>query len=266
MNQIITIRASSLGELFDCPARWSAKHILGMKMPSSGAATLGTAVHAGTAAFDESRLPGASAISIDDAAGAVVDAIYKPEQDVDWGDDKPQDAEKIALALHTKYCSEVAPTQQYAGVEIKCERLEITDLGIALTGTTDRIRKTDDGFAISDIKTGKTAVSADGTVKTAGHAFQMGVYELLAEHASGYPITGAAQIIGLSTGKTTAAQRAGTGEIIGAREALLGDGEDVGVLQHASKIIHSGDFFGNPRSQLCGEKYCPAYSTCRFRK
>lgn len=262
----VTIRASSLGELFDCPMRWASKYIYGKTMPSSGAATLGTAVHAGTAAFDESRLPGGNAISIDDAAGAVVDTIYRPKQDVDWGDDKPQDAEKIALALHAKYCAEVAPAQQYTGVEIRCERLEITDLGLALTGTTDRIRKTDDGYAISDIKTGKTAVSANGTVKTAGHAFQMGVYELLAEHASGIPITGSAQIIGLSTGKTAAAQRAGTGEIIGARDALLGTGDDMGVLQHASKIIHSGDFFGNPRSQLCGEKYCPNYQNCSFRK
>jgi len=35
---IIPIRASSLAELFDCPARWEAKNLLGMRMPSSGAA------------------------------------------------------------------------------------------------------------------------------------------------------------------------------------------------------------------------------------
>jgi hypothetical protein len=266
MNNIITIRASSLSEIFDCPARWQAKYLLGMTMPSSGAATLGTAVHAGTACFVKTRWPGVNANSINDSAGAVVDAIYKPEQDVDWGEDKPQDAEKIALALHARYCTEIAPTQEYLGVEIKCERLEITDLGIALTGTTDRIRKTATGNGIADLKTGKTAVSADGSVKTSGHAFQLGVYELLAEHASGIPITAPAQIIGLSTGKTAAAQRAGTGEIIGARETLLGGSDDMGVLQHASKIIHSGDFFGNPRSQLCGERYCPNYKLCRFRK
>lgn len=263
---IIPIRASSLSDLFDCPARWCAKHIEGRDMPSSGAATLGTAVHAGTALFDESRLPGGSPITADDAAGAVVDAIYKPEQDVDWADDKPQDAEKIALALHARYCAEIAPTQEYAGVEIKCERLEITDLGIALTGTTDRIRKTDDGYGIADLKTGKTAVSADGSVKTSGHAFQMGVYELLAEHASGIPITGSAQIIGMSTGKTAAAQRVGMGEIVGARDILLGDEDTPGVLHTASQIIHSGNFYGNPRSQLCGVKYCPNYGACRFRK
>ncbi|HWK72210.1 MAG TPA: PD-(D/E)XK nuclease family protein [Burkholderiaceae bacterium] len=267
MNRpIITIRASSLGELFDCPARWAAKHIEGRFLPSSGAAQLGTAVHAGTALFDASRLPGESPVTVDDAAGVVVDAIHKPEFEVDWAEDKPQDAERIALALHTKYCKEVAPTQDYAAVEIACEKLEISDLGIALTGTTDRVRRTDDGFGISDIKTGKTAVSADGTVKTAGHAFQMGVYELLAEFASGLPITCPAQIIGLNTGKTAAAQRAGLGEIEGTREVLLGDGDTPGVLENASRLIHSGAFYGNPRSMLCNPKYCPNFQTCKFRK
>ena len=266
ISTIVSIRASSLGELFDCPARWASKHIHGMNMPSSGAAQLGTAVHAGTAAFDASRLPGGTAISADDAAAVLVDTIYKPECEVDWADDKPQDAERIALALHAKYCSEIAPTQNYAAVEIACERLEIADLGIALTGTTDRVRNTADGYAISDIKTGKTAVSADGTVKTAGHAFQLGVYELLAEFSSGLPITGPAQIIGLNTGKTPAAQRSGLGQVVGARDTLLGDGETPGVLEEASRLIHSGSFYGNPRSMLCSEKYCPNFRVCKFRR
>lgn len=235
-------------------------------MPSSGAAQLGTAVHAGTALFDSSRLPGGSPLTADDAAGAVVDAIYKPEREVDWDEDRPQDAERIAIALHAKYCSEIAPTQNYAAVEIKCDRLEITDLGIALTGTTDRVRHTEDGYAISDIKTGKTAVSADGTVKTSGHAYQLGVYELLAEHSSGLSITGPAQIIGLNTGKTPAAQRSGIGSVISARDVLLGDAEIPGVLENASKLIHSGVFYGNPRSMLCSEKYCPNFAICKYRK
>lgn len=262
----VSIRASSLSELFDCPARWAAKHIDGLHMPSSGAAQLGTAVHAGTAVFDTSRLPGGTPVTADDAAGAVVDAIYKPEHEVDWEEDKPQDAERIALALHSKYCSEIAPTQTYAAVEIECERLELSDLGIALTGTTDRVRKTENGFGIADLKTGKTAVAADGTVKTAGHAFQLGVYELLAQASSGVAITEPAQVIGLSTGKTPAAQRAGIGLVSGAREVLLGDGERPGVLEHAARLIHSGDFFGNPRSMLCSAKFCPAHAICRFRK
>jgi hypothetical protein len=132
-----------------------------------------------------------------------VDAIHKPNEDAAFDDDGPPDAlEKIALSLHSKYCKEIAPTQGYIGVELKCERLEITDLGIALQGTTDRVRLSDIGHGITDLKTGKAAVSVDGTVATKGAAYQLGVYELLAEAASAIPITDDAQIVGLNTAKT----------------------------------------------------------------
>lgn len=263
---MVTIRASSLAELFDCPARWEAKHILGMKNPASGAARLGTAIHASTALYDESRLPGGNQLTVDDCAGALVDAIHKPDEDVDWEDANPRDAEKIGLALHVRYCGEIAPRQDYVGVEITCEKLEIPDLGIALTGTTDRIRRLPDGsIGIADLKSGARSVGADGNAVTAGHGPQMGVYELLAETAVGQAITAPAQIIGLNTGKTPASQRVGTGEILNARAVLVGDEDSPGLLEHASRIIHSGSFFGNGKSVLCSARYCPRFNTCRFR-
>lgn len=270
MNTIITIRASSLAELFDCPARWEAKHLLGMRLPSSGAARLGTAVHAGTALFDQSRLDG-HPLTAEEAAGALVDTLHGKDDaegngEVDWGDTDPRSAEKIGLALHARYCADIAPHQDYTGVEVSCERLEITDLGIALTGTTDRIRMLPDGqLGIADLKTGGRAVGSDGAAVTQGHGPQMGVYELIAEFAVGQPLTAPAQIIGLQTGKTASAQRVGTGEIHGARDALLGDEERPGLLQHASRLIHSGSFYGNPKSVLCSARYCPAHATCKFK-
>ena len=264
-DRIITIRASSLGRLFDCPASWAATHIEGKRTPSNGKAMLGKAVHASTAVFDQSKIDGVG-ITIDEAAAAAVDTIHRPDEDVVWDEEAPQDVERIALSLHIKYCQNISPIQIYRGVEVKCDRLEITDLGIALTGTTDRIRETDEGFSICDIKTGKAAVGSDGVAKTAGHSYQMGVYELLAEQASGLQITGAAQIIGMNTAKTPASQRVGTGEILGARDVLLGDGETPGILEHASRIIHSGSFYPNPKSMMCGEKYCPCFATCKARK
>lgn len=260
--KIIQIRASSLGRLFDCPASWAATHIDGKRTPSNGKAMLGKAVHASTAVYDQSTIDG-SGITIDEAAAAAVDTIHNPDEDVVWEDDSPVEAERIAIALHSKYCEIIAPKQNYTAVEIRCESLEITDLGIALTGTTDRVRETDEGLAICDLKTGKAAVGSDGKVKTAGHAFQMGVYELLAENAGGIAITAPAQIIGMNTAKTAAAQRVGTGEIIGARELLLGDESAPGVLEYASKILHTGMFFPNPRSMMCGERYCPIWKECK---
>ena len=262
---IITIRASSLPELFDCPARWEAKHIKRLRLPSSGNAMLGRAVHAGTAAFDEAALQG-NPITADDAAGVVADTIHRPDEEVDWGEDRPQEAESIGIALTGMYCRTIAPAMNYVAVEATCERLEITDIGIALTGTTDRVVEAPQGHFIADIKTGKTAVAADGTVKTQGHAAQMAVYELLAEHSTGLPMNAPAQVIGLQVAKTDKGRRTGIGTIEGGRDLLLGDEDSPGLLEHAAAMLKRGLFPGNPRSMMCNKKYCPAHPRCKWRK
>lgn len=261
---VITIRASSLPELFDCPARWEAKYIRKLRLPSSGVAQLGTAVHAGTAAYDIAVLQG-NPIKPDEAAGVLVDAIHRPECDIVWNDFTPQTAEKVGISLLKRYCREIAPTQHYLGVEVKCERLEISDLGIALTGSTDRVREEDFALGITDIKTGATAVKADGTVNKGAHIGQLGVYELLTAHALHRPVTAPAQVIGMQTGKTAHAQRVATAPVENASAALIGSDDSPGYLVMASRLIRSGLFYGNPRSQLCSAKYCPAYGICRFR-
>jgi len=264
---IVTVRASALGDFLDCPARAEAKHLLGKRTPMGGGALLGKAFHAATAVFDQSTLTG-QGITADEAAGAAVDAIQKPNEDVALDDDEsPQQIENIAVALHRRYCAEIAPKQEYLAVEVTCERLEIVDIGLALTGTTDRVRATEDGNGIADLKTGKTAVKADGTVETKGHRYQIGVYELLAERASGLPITAPGQIIGAQTGKTEKGQRVATSAPIhNARDVLVGDHDSPGVLETVARMIHAGAFPGNPRSMLCGAKYCPIHASCKFRQ
>jgi PD-(D/E)XK nuclease superfamily len=260
------IRASSLPTLFDCAARWYATQIEKKRTPSSAAATLGSAVHASTAAFDSAALLG-NPVTADEAAGAAVDRIHHPTEDVDWEDETPQRAENVALALHSKYCRTIAPTQDYVGVEATCEALTIEDLGITLVGTIDRVYRAPDGdLGVADLKTGKTAVNAQGEVKTQGHGLQLATYELLAEVAIGQPVNAPARIIGMQTGQTDKGQRIGIGEIDSPRDALIGSSEDPGALQFAAQIIKSGMFPPNPRSQLCGAKFCPAWPTCRARQ
>lgn len=263
----IAIRASGLSEWFDCAARAEAKQLLGKRMPSTSKSLLGKAIHASTAVFDRSVLDG-SGITIDEAAGAAVDVIVKPDEDTQLDDDeKPTAIAGVAVALHKLYCTTIAPTQEYAAVEVLCDRLEITDLGIVLQGTTDRVRKVKSGHGIADLKSGGTAVTADGTVATKGAAYQLGVYELLAERASGIEITDPAVVIGLQTGKTERGQRvAVSGPVTGARDVLIGNEDSPGVLEIVSKMLHSGIFPGNPRSMMCHEKYCPIYNSCKFRK
>jgi hypothetical protein len=264
---MVTVRASALPDFLDCPARAEAKHLLGKRTPMGGGALLGRAIHASTAVFDQSVLSG-DGITINEAAGAAVDAIHKPTEDVRLEDDEsPRQMEDIAIALHFRYCQEIAPKQTYVAVEVKCERLEITDIGLALTGTTDRVRQVGEGNGIGDLKSGKTAVRADGRVETKASRYQIGVYELLAERASGLPITEGGQIIGLQTGKTARGQRVGVSEAIhGARDVLIGEPDSPGVLETVAAMIHAGRFPGNPRSMLCGERYCPIFSTCKYVK
>ena len=265
-QEVFAIRASSLAELLDCPARWEAKHLQGLRLPRTGAAWLGTALHASTAAFDRARLEG-DPVTADDTAGVLVDALHRPEEEVVWDELTPRQAEPIALRLHTRYCTDVAPARGYVGVEVPCEALdvEVPEHGVTLrlTGTTDRIRRLPDGrHGICDLKSGRRAVGSDGRAATKGHGPQLGVYELLAEHALGLPMEAPAEIIGL---QTTATARVGTGEVPGARAALVGADGRPGMLEHAALILRHGLFHGNPSSRLCSERYCPAWAGCPFR-
>jgi hypothetical protein len=263
----VTIRASSFGSLFDCPARWIAIHLEGKRTPSSSNAALGTAVHKGTAVFDESRLPGFDPVSVDDAKQAAFEAATKPLDNVDWDGEQPNKVADVAVSLTERYCTLFAPTVEYAAVEISVDSLLLTDLDIVLTGHTDRVRRTPDGLGICDLKTGKTAVGTDGKAKTHGHAAQMGVYEIVAETALNVRMDLPAEIIGLQTNLTPDKQRIGTGEIEGAREVLIGNEEHTGLLKIASQLVH-GEIspWGNAKSMMCSKKYCPSFQTCFWRR
>lgn len=268
MSDLFTIRASSLSRLLDCAHAWEGIHLLGMTSPRSAAAQLGTAIHAGTAVYDVSRM-NHEGITPDEAAGAVVDALHRPTEPVDWGEESPKELEKIAIPLHTKYCTEVSPRYEFKAIEMTIPPVDI-DVGgvtIRLTGTMDRTRVRakqigSPGAGISDIKTGKTAVGTDGRAKTTGHAAQLGIYELLYEQTTGDIIELPAEIIGL---QTNSKMRVGTAEIKGARDLLIGHKGEAGLLEMAASMLKAGLFPPNPRSMLCSEKYCPRWNACRFR-
>jgi hypothetical protein len=146
---------------------FEAIHILGMKNVVGRRAILGTAIHAGTAAFDTARLDG-SPISVDDAVGVMVDKLTNPDSDFDSNKDSlsKREAEIIGITLTAKYCHEWAPKYDYVAVEMSVNPLDI-DCGngivIRLTGTLDRARiyKRDDSTGINDLKTGSRAVIED---------------------------------------------------------------------------------------------------------
>lgn len=263
----ITARASSWGSLFDCAHAWEGAHLLGMRKPSGLRAALGTAVHASTAANDQAKLDG-NPLRPDETAGVMVDTLRNPEQDVDYSADNltVNEAERIGLSLHAKYCTEIAPQFEYTAVEMKLTPLEI-DCGngmiIRLTGSMDRARvaRLENGIAIPDIKTGARIIQ-DGRVNLRGKAAQVGTYQMLYEHTTGEQTVGG-QIIGLPT--------AGKAEpmvspIFDARRVMLGTDDQRGLIEYAAEMFRTGLFPPNPQSILCSPKYCARWGSCMFHE
>jgi hypothetical protein len=264
----VAVRASSWGSLFDCAYRFEGSQLLGLRMPYAPPALIGSAVHAGTAAFDAAKLAG-EPISIDDAAGVVVDTMHSPDFDVDWSDAKftHHSAENTALALHVRYCREIAPQFEYVAVEMQTKPLTIDCGGstfVTLTGTLDRsrVRSTARGKGISDLKTGTRAVT-NGRASTKNHRPQIGTYELLFEHTTGEAITEPGEIIGMST---TGSNEIATGDVHGARALMVGTEQAPGLIEIAASMFRSGLFPPNPQSVLCDKRYCPRFSQCPYHE
>lgn len=262
---LFTIRASSFGELLDCAHRWEGKYILGMRGTTSGAAHLGTSLHAGTAVFDQSRVERAG-LTASDAAGVFVDTLRHPPEPVQWGDQSIKDAERIGLSLTTRYCNEVSPRYEFRAVEMETLALDIEAEGVTirLTGRMDRarIKAGGTGVGIADVKSGKRAVDKHGNANTAGHWPQLGVYELLYEHTTKETITEPAEIVALQTSSSN--PRIGTAEIKNARALLVGQPGEMGVIEMVARKLKAGMFEPNPRSVLCSEKWCARWSACKY--
>lgn len=264
------VRASSWPSLFDCAYRFYWQNIVGLRMPSSGAACLGTAVHAGTAVFDTATLEGKQA-DVGEAIDASRKALAEPEQEVAWDEDLTQrDADGLAIKLTSRYCQDIAPAQHYVAVELRCTALDVaTKHGVLrLTGTTDRVRVLPDGRkGVSDLKTGGRATEKtdDGRGRravTKGHQMQLGVYTLMAEQESGERLDAPAQIVGLQTTKETPCA---VGEIADVRTPLLGTDDSPGLIEIAAQMLSAGLFPPNPKSMLCSAKYCPAHAAGRCK-
>lgn len=262
----LIVRASSWASLFDCAYMWEGIHLLKLRNVVGLRAALGTAIHAGTAAFDTARLTG-DTVTADDAAGVFVDKLRDPENEYDPSRDdlSVSEAEKVGVTLLTKYCFEVSPRYNFVAVEMETKPLDI-DCGngvtVRLTGTMDRarIRKGDHGVGIADLKSGSAAVQK-GVAVTKGHGPQIGTYELLYEHTTGEPITDDAEIIGL---KTKGTAEIATGIVKNAKRVMVGTEDQPGLIEFAAEMFKTGRFYPNPKSLLCSAKYCPRHATCHF--
>lgn len=272
----IKVRASSIKDYLDCAMRAEAKHLVGIRMPSPGISHLGTALHAGTAAYDQSVIDG-KPISHDAACGKFVDTLNldsNPEEPQDegvsWDEDTPKaHAEQVGVKGIVNYIQTIGSKRRYHAVEAKLNEFPVSfddqKVTIILTGKTDRIRAIagSDGMGrgITDIKSGKTRVTKDGRVSLNAEKAQLGVYELIAEKATGEAITAPAEIAGISTAQHASAS---TVEVPGTRAALVGTSDTPGVLDFLARMLRNGTFPPNPSSYLCSPKFCPIHDRCPY--
>lgn len=263
---VVRVRASSLAGLFDDSLRWRAEQIDGIRGKTYGRSHLGSAVHFGTADFDRQRiLPDGKP----DAAAAVGKFVEYFENDagVHWLDIEKPAARKIGQRLVSDYCTDISEQFEYVAVETPCQPLEITmDSGLVLqlTGTLDRIYTVGGEYGVMDFKSGYGIINEAGDVDVDAHGPQLAEYELLetmATRETSFPITLDAVVMGFST-------RSGKIQwqpVKNPRSLLFGDGDNMGYLQAAAKIIEHGLWVGNPRSMLCTERYCSIYNNCFYR-
>ena len=266
-NPDMTIRASSLSELFDCSERWKAKYLLGMWMPSGPPATIGKAIHRGTAVFDTQRLLG-SAPSVEDAVEAAVHEVRNPDGEVNWDEMRPAEAIDIAARLTLNYCTDIAPKFTYRKVEMKLDSFDVqasNGVVIRFTGHVDRQYTLNDQYGTLDFKTGKQVVKSDGTVSVQLSAAQLGTYELMelmATNTEKVQHILPAMIVAMPTaGK----QLPKAVKVNNPHTLLIGDEQNKGLIDIAAQIYKHDLFAGNPRSMLCNVKYCPAFNKCRWR-
>jgi hypothetical protein len=276
---IIDIRASSFPTFLDCPDRWVALQVEGMKLPTYGPSHLGTSLHHAAGQFDLSYLQG-DPITPDDAVDLAVDMIKSTDANVVWAKDlRQKDAIDLAVPLTLSYCNDIAMNETFEEVELKCEPLTISmenGVSIRLTGQVDRVRsRTVNSIApdgppviqrgISDLKSGRGVIS-NGEIAVEKHIAQLGTYELieiLAEKKTGDHMVLPAQVIAMPTSGTD--RRVIAGEVDRPSKVLLGDGKRKGLLETVAVMAKNEVWPGNPRSMLCGEKYCPRYHKCFWR-
>lgn len=264
----LIIRASSLGGLFDCAARWKAEHLEGKRKPSGAPSVIGSGIHAGAAVFDSQRLEGGKG-SVADAIDAAADYVRNPHEEVHWDDCRPAEAIDTAARLTNAYCQDIAPQFTYTKVEVKLDHLDViasNGIMVRFTGHIDRERVVEDRAGIVDLKSGGNLVDVNGEVKVSLSAAQVGTYELttiMSDATTERPHLLPAQIVALPTkGKhrpkvATLARPP--------HSLLLGDANHKGMIDAAAEFYKNDLWIGNPRSMLCNPKYCANYEGCWWR-
>ncbi len=274
-ENIIKIRASSLGNYADCHRRGAATmfrpiieaagFVLRTVLTGIGA-PIGSGVHAGAHEMMNQKLAQGRIISQRDAEEkAVVELRDRCADGVTYDREAPEmnAAEQHVLRMTRVYAQQVAPKINPIIVE---ERLEAeVRPGFVLSGQQDVLAR--EPGRVRDLKTAK---------KAAKHSAQLGSYSLLARsHALADVQRLSIDFIQRASLKKPQPDAVEISVDIGHAETAA-----VNIIRAIETDLHvfmngnskcgtlPGDpwaFLANPSSMLCGPKYCPAFGTdfCR---
>lgn len=275
----IFLRPSGLSSFFDCQSRWAATNLDKLKTITGSKAHIGTSIHRATEQADVVRYQDNEITKevIELVEHTAVESFNNPQEDILWEEKDQIEGEKIVRGLSKKYAKDVAPNLIVAAHELLItgdEAVEFTDLCITIGGTIDLVLQNKAGLFVADKKTGKNAVSSDGTVEVMKHKLQLGAYEILADtflRKQGFDGIGSdSLIIGMQTNKTEDKQRIGLGYTKGSQAQVVKAlkfirlAVDNAVANKKDEELFSDNFSENPSSYMCSEKYCPRFNQCSF--
>lgn len=279
MNQIVTIRASSLPGFTDCSRRWAASAMpaeitnagynLTAGMPRSVGASIGSAVHSGAAFVMQGKIDnGVLGNAADAEECAVVElATQTAQADTLWDKDtmNMNEAQQQVIRMVKTFSVMLAPRLH----PIAVERRLVANLSdnFVLSGQSDL--QVIEPESIDDLKTGRISRQHHG---------QMGAYSLLARTV--HPDLPVKKLRVNFIPRVTI-KKPQPDPIVTAYNQAVSEQAAVATIEHIKKDVaefrrrvneedaaaeHA--FLANPASMLCSPKYCNAFGTnfCREHK
>ena len=180
------LSASRLKSYLTCPLRFYFEKVLQFKKPTSPAAHLGKAVHAGLAAYHTGLWRGGD-ISADTITRKFSQEFSKleEEQPVRWKAGERAESLAAGDKLIRAYLDDEFPRQRPKpiGVEVRLEA-DIPGIAIPLVGVADLVHV---GNRLTDFKT--TGVTPNPTLEAWQHELQLTAYDLLIGENTGEPVS-----------------------------------------------------------------------------
>lgn len=256
MDEIITIRPSSLSSFLNCPYQWMRVHLYGERTIPSARAVIGTSIHkSAEVMWNEAILTGKKDLNIskaEDIAVAEYEELSKQDA-ISFDDVDPFDAARIVASGAKAFMQDIAPITD---IPDAVEKRYSFDLGhnIRVSGSCDYVKDN----ILGDIKSTKRKPA------TAHYLLQQSCYAILRD-MNNEPTT-TALIQAVVFGKET------RGEVI---ELELDKAKAKYVVNHMAEkikiwkqdVVDEKMLFGcNTEWYLCSPKYCSLHGKCPATK